>query len=401
MSTAPVGPLAGIKVIDLSAVVLGPYATHILGDYGADVVKVETPEGDLMRAQGATRHPGMSATFLAINRNKRSIALDLKLPEGREVLARLVRSADVLVHNMRVAAIERLGFGYAAVSALKPDIVYCVATGFAEDGPDRGKPAFDDVIQAACGLASLNGLGRDGPAYVPSLVADKTTGMAVVNAVLAALLHRARTGQGQLVEVPMFETMVAFMLAEHLGGMAFDPPIGPAGYSRLLEGGRSPAPTKDGHVAMLPYTGDQWRAFFTHAGRADLADRYGIDDRISRNANIAGMYRELASITRERTTAEWIAICGELDIPVAPIVPIGELPAHPQLAATGFFASAEHPSEGRIRVMQPSARFSASPAAVRRPAPRLGEHSEEILREAGYSDAEVGSLRERKVILQA
>ena len=215
--TGATGPLAGVRVLDLTSVVLGPFATQILGDYGADVVKVERPEGDLMRANGVSLHPGMSSVFLAINRNKRSLALDLKQAEGREILKRLVAGADVLVHNMRIAAIERLGFGYGAVSALRPGIVYCAATGFGQDGPDRDKPAFDDIIQAACGLASLIGDMRGEvhgqPDYAPTLLADKTAGLAVVNAVLAALFHRERTGRGQYVEVPMFETMVAFMLA--------------------------------------------------------------------------------------------------------------------------------------------------------------------------------------------
>ena len=273
------GPLAGVRILDLTSVVLGPLATQILGDYGADVIKVESLDGDLMRANGVSRNPGMSANFLALNRNKRSLAIDLKAPAGVAVLKRLLREADVLVHNMRVKAIERLGLGYTAVAAIQPDIVYCVATGYGQDGPDGDKPAFDDIIQAACGLVGLNSRDHDTPDYVPSLIADKTTGMAVVNAVLAALFCRERTGQGQYVEVPMLETMVAFTLAEHLGGHSFEPAIGPAGYQRLLSGGRKPAPTKDGFIALLPYTADHWRAFFTAAGRNDLADKYGNCDR--------------------------------------------------------------------------------------------------------------------------
>lgn len=217
------GPLAGVRVLDLSSVVLGPLATQILGDYGADVIKVEGLEGDLMRANGVSKHRGMSSIFLSINRNKRSVAIDLKDVRGIAALRRAIVGVDVVVHNMRVAAIERLGLGYAAVSALKPDIVYCVATGFGQDGPDAARPAFDDVIQAACGLASLIGHDRDAPAYPPSLIADKTTGLALANAVLAALFHHARTGEGQYVEVPMLETMVAFAMAEHMSGLSFEP----------------------------------------------------------------------------------------------------------------------------------------------------------------------------------
>ncbi len=396
-SPAASGPLAGVRVLDLTSVVLGPLATQILGDYGADVIKIEPPEGDLMRSNGVSLHPGMSSVFLAINRNKRSIALDLKTAEGREVLRRLLPGADVLVHNMRVSAIGKLGFGYPAVAAIRPDIVYCAATGFGQGGPDADKPAFDDVIQAACGLASLNSAGRDAPEYVSSLIADKTTGMAVVNAVLAALYSRERTGRGQYVEVPMLETMVAFVLAEHLGGLTFDPPPAGAGYARLLAGGRKPAPTLDGHIAMLPYTGAHWSAFFKAAGRADLAEKYGMADRQARNANIVPMYRDMAEMTRLRTTAEWMRICAELDIPATPIFALDDLPDHPHLKAVGLFEAAEHPSEGAIRYVRPATKFAATPATVRLQAPLLGQHTDEVLREAGYAEEERADLRKRGI----
>ncbi len=221
--------------ISTAAVVLGPYATQILGDYGAEIVKVESPSGDLMRLNGVSKNRGMSSIFLTLNRNKRSLALDLQTPEGAEVLRRLIPTADVLVHTMRVEAIERLGFGYAAVSAIHPGIVYCAATGFDQDGPDADRPAFDDIIQAASGLAAVASTGRDAPDYVPSLIADKTAGMAVVNAVLAALLHRARGFGGQYVEVPMLETIAAFVLTEHLGGMAFGASASTTGLCAIVD----------------------------------------------------------------------------------------------------------------------------------------------------------------------
>ena len=395
------GPLAGVRILDLTSVVLGPLATQILGDYGAEIIKVENLEGDLMRANGVSLHPGMSSIFLAINRNKRSIAVDLKSAEGREILKRLVPGADVLVHNMRVAAIERLGFGYKAVAELKPDIVYCAATGFGQDGPDRDKPAFDDIIQAACGLASLNSIGREQPDYAPTLVADKTTGLALVNAVLAALFCRERTGRGQYVEVPMFETMVAFLLSEHLGGLTFDPAPAKAGYARLLAGGRKPAPTKDGYIAVLPYTADHWAAFFSAAGRADLAQKYGGGDRQARNANIVEMYRDLAEATRQRTTAEWMDICATLDIPATPIYAVDDLPEHPHLKAVGLFQTAQHPSEGPDPLRQPAHQICCHSGQVTVAAPLLGQHTTEILRDAGYSDDEIAALKAKKVVAQA
>ena len=395
------GPLAGVRVLDLTSVVLGPLATQILGDYGADVIKIESMEGDLARDSGVALHPGMASVFLAFNRNKRSIALDLKSERGKQVLQRILPGVDVLVHNMRVAAIEKLGFGYAAVAGVKPDIVYCAATGFGQDGPDRDKPAFDDIIQAACGLASLNSLGREQPEYIPTLIADKTTGMALVNAVLAALFARERSGRGQYVEVPMLETMVAFLLSEHLGGLSFDPAPCGAGYARILAGGRKPAPTSDGFIAILPHTEAQWAAFFNGAGREDLAREYGKFDRQTRNANTARMYREVAEITRQRSTAEWTELCTKLDIPATPIYAVDDLPEHPHLKAVGLFQRTVHPSEGAIRYVNPPTRFAATPAAVRLQAPVLGQNTREILREAGYADAEIAALEAQRVVLQS
>lgn len=397
---AATGPLNGVRVLDLSAVLLGPFATQILGDYGADVIKVEPPAGDLMRLNGVSKTRGMSSIFLAINRNKRSLCIDLQTAEGKAALKKLVPSCDVLVHNMRVEAIERLGFGYEAVRAMRPDIVYVAATGFDQDGPDAGKPAFDDIIQAASGLAAVASIGRDAPDYVASLIADKTSGMATVNAVLAALFHRERTGAGQYVEVPMLETLAAFVLTEHLGGLTFDPPAGPPGYARLLQGGRKPWPTKDGHFAMLPYTGKHWRAFFDAAGRSDLNDTLALDDRGDRNKKNAELYATTASITPTKTTAEWMAICEERDIPATPIYALDAVFRHPQLRAVGMFQDFTHHSEGPIVSVRPATKFTGSPASVRRGAPLLGEHSVEVLREAGLSDGEIAALVDKKIIHQ-
>jgi len=386
------GPLEGIRVLDLTAVVLGPMATQVMADYGADVIKVEGPEGDMMRANGVSLHPGMSSIFLAINRNKRSIELDLKSAEGRAAIQRLIPTVDVVVHNMRIGAIERLGLGYDKVSQLNPKIVYCAAPGYGQDGPYRDRPAFDDIIQAGCGLAGVSSIGHDKPGYMPSLIADKTTGLAVANAIMAALLCRERHGIGQYVEVPMLETMTAFVLTEHMGGLTFVPPPAPAGYARLLEGGRRPAQTSDGWISILPYTARHWDAFFKAVDREDLARQYSIANRYERNANIRALYQHLCDLTPQRTTREWLTLCEELDIPATPIYMLDDLPEHPHLKAVGMFQESDHPTEGRIRQLRPAARFGTTPVSIRRPAPTLGQHTREVLQEAGLSEAEVDRL---------
>jgi len=388
-SPAPVadGPLAGIRVIDLTAVVLGPMCTRELADFGADVIKIEPPEGDMMRSNGVSLHPGMSSIYLALNRNKRSVVLDLKTQEGRQALVKLIEGADVLVHNMRVAAIERLGFGYEAVRQINPRIVYCAATAFGQNGPYRNRPAFDDVIQASCGLVGANAIGHDAPEYIASLIADKTTGLAVANAVLAAIVCRERHGIGQYVEVPMLETMTAFTLTEHMGGMTFPGNAAPAGYARLLHGGRQPWPTADGWIALLPYTERHWRAFFAFAGHESLIEKYGISNRHTRNANIQKIYAELRNITKTKTTAEWLTICDEIDVPCAPIYALDDLPSHPHLQAVHLFEDAQHPTEGPIRQVRPTALFSRTPTRVRRLAPSLGQHTAEVLAQAGIGES--------------
>jgi formyl-CoA transferase len=391
------GPLHGIRILDLTTVVLGPYATQILGDYGAEVVKVEALEGDLIRANGVSRHAGMSSIFLSLNRNKRSVALDLKKPEGRGLFLELAAGADVVVHNMRMAAMGRLGLGYDAVCAINPRVVYCAATGYGQDGPHRAKPSYDDIIQAASGLASLarNELGT--PTYVPALIADKTAGLALVNSLLAALLHRERTGQGQHVEVPMFETLVAFNLAEHLGGLTFEPPLGGAGYARII-GGRRPLPTADGYAAILPYSPDQWTRLFQRIGRADVLERHDLSDRHKVNAVVRLLYAELHGEGPRRTTAQWMEICDELDLPATPVYTLDDLPSHPHLNAVGLFQHMEHPSEGALRYVRPAVRFGATPASVRMPAPLLGQDTEAVLADLGYSGAEIAALEAAGVI---
>ena len=392
------GPLSGIRILDLTAIVLGPMATQMLGDYGADVIKIEPFEGDRIRGTGVSIGPGMSALFLALNRNKRSIALNLKSPEGVVVLQKLIPTVDVIIHNMRVSAIERLGFGYGSVSKMNPNIVYCAATGFDQDGPCGDRPALDDIIQAASGLVSLNSLRGNEPEYTPSLIADKTAGMAVVNAVLAALVHRGRTGKGQYVEVPMFETMVTFMMTEHLAGMTYKSFPAKAGYDRLLEGGRKPTRTVDGYMAILPYTGEHWDELFKMAGRPELIEKYQVHNTRSRSANVVELYAELRRIVLLKTTSEWMKVCERLDIPATPIYALDDLPQHPQLQAVKLFCTAKHPSQGTIAYLRPPTKFSATPASIRALAPELGEHTEIILREAGFESAEIDDLESCRAV---
>jgi crotonobetainyl-CoA:carnitine CoA-transferase CaiB-like acyl-CoA transferase len=377
------GLLSGIRVLDLTSVVMGPYATQILGDMGADVIKVESPEGDLMRHIAPFRNAGMGAGFLALNRNKRSIVLDLKRPTERQILKRLAARADVLVFNIRAAAMRRLGLDYASLRRANPRLVYCGAYGFSEGGPYSGRAAFDDTIQALSGMAALQGHNAPGgPAYVNTILADKVSALAAAQAITAALLERERSGQGQAVEVPMFETVVSFLLVEHLAAATY---FGPAqdsmGYERLLSPYRRPHRTRDGYLGLLPYTTAQWRRFFEKSGHPELAHDPRFGDLGARSRNITELYGIVARIVAERTTAEWLELLKDADIPMSPVLSPRELLNDPHLAAVGLFGRDEHPSEGPIRTVRPPLRFSRTPCRVERLAPRLDEHRAEILGE--------------------
>lgn len=373
--------LNGVRILDLSTVLMGPFATQILGDLGADVIKVESPEGDIVRRYSPARHAGMPGVVLNLHRNKRSLALDLKSDAGAETLRRLLPTADVLIHNVRSQAMERLGFGPEAVRAAHPRLIYCMANGFRQDGPYASKAAYDDVIQAAAGLTHMIGRIGGEPQYVPTAMADKVAGMAIVWSVLAALYHRERTGEGQTIEVPMFETNVAFNLVEHVAGMAFVPPEGEAGFVRYMTRNRRPYQTRDGHVCILPYTEKNWRDFFDGIGRGEVLQDPRFANFTSRVNNIDALYGLLAECALQRTTGEWVAYCDSISIPSMPVISFEDLWQDPHLSAVDFFQEADHPTEGRYSSIAMPVQFSAQPEALRRHAPRLGEHNEEILAE--------------------
>ncbi len=371
-ATAPAGPLAGIKIIDLTSVMMGPYATMILGDYGADVIKVESPEGDVMRYAAPMRHPRMGAMYLQGNRNKRSIVLDLKKTP---------------------AAMRRLRLGADDLLALNPRLVYASLHGFGEEGPYAGRPAYDDLIQGLTALPALTGKISGEPRFSPATMADRIVGLNATHAILAALLHRDRSGEGQSIEIPMFETVAQFVLGDHMAGRSFEPPIGPPGYSRLLSPDRRPYQTSDGYLCALVYTDKQWTAFFRAIGQENQDQR---DPRLSsmssRTSNYDYVYGWFSDVMKTRTTAEWMQLFEEADIPHAPLHDLDSLIDDPHLAAVGLIQSVEHPTEGRLRVAGPAATWSKTPPSIRQYPPGLGEHGSEILREAGFSDSDIEAL---------
>ncbi|BBY28593.1 CaiB/BaiF CoA transferase family protein [Mycolicibacterium sediminis] len=383
------GPLAGIRVVDLTAVVMGPYCTQIMADMGADVVKVEPPDGDNARYISVGPAPGMSGVFVNVNRGKRSVVLDLVTDEGRAALRGLVAEADVFIHSMRARAIAKLGFGYDDVAAINPNVVYTNCYGYSRRGPEADRPAYDDVIQAQSGVAAVQQMLTGETTYMGTIVADKVAGLTALYATMMALFHRERTGEGQEVEVSMYETMASFMLVEHANGAMFTPPLGPAVYPRTVARNRKPYPTKDGHVAVLIYNDKHWKAFVDRV-RPPWIAQYGeaFATLEQRAKQIDVMYALIAETLLQRTTAEWLELFRELEIPAAPIQTPDELFDDPHLEAVGLFETVDSPY-GPIRFPGVPTWFSRTPGHVAGPAPELGADTAEVL-------AEVEALSERQ-----
>lgn len=396
----PSQPLAGLRVLDMSSLAMGPIAGQLLGDYGADVIKLEPPVGDAFRHTLPTRSPRMGHAYLQLNRNKRSLVADLKAPEMREVIKALVAGADILLSNVRASAMTGLGLDYEAVRAINPGIIYCAAYGFSEAGPYAGRPAADDTIQAMSGIAELQGrAGGTEPQLIASVVADKACGLTLASAVLAAVIHRMNTGRGQYIELPMFETMVSFVMPEHMAGLSYEPALGPSGYNRIMNPFRKPHATRDGYLTVLPYTTAQWLRFFALIGRDDLAADPDLADPARRNARLEELYGLIAEVMPSRTTAEWVRDLLAADILFGEVLSPEQLIDDPHLAATGVFSMVDHPTEGRIRLLNPTVRSSEGMAHVRRLPPAFGQHSVAILREIGIPENRIGELVARGIVI--
>ncbi len=396
MTVQATGPLAGVRILDLSTVVLGPYATQILGDLGADIIKVENGAGDIMRHAGPSPEsaPGMGAIYMGCNRNKRSVLVDLKTAEGKDVLRKLAAASDVFFTNVRMDGLKRLGFGYEAVRALREDIIYVHCAGYGAGGPNEGKPAYDDLIQAGSGVADLLAIREGGPPkYMPTLIADKVSGLHAAYATLGGLFARERTGKGQFIEAPMLEAFTAFTMVENLYGHTFVPPLTHMAYTRSSSPNRKPYATKDGFIGVLPYSDAQWETFFDLGGKPGVMTQ---DPRFStykaRTANINALYELVAEVAATKTTAEWLELLGKADIPAMKCNTLREAIDDPHLRVTGFVHERDHPAVGRYVAMQHPVKFSETPAQIRIEPPLLGEHTREVLEELGYSASEAERL---------
>lgn len=386
----PTGPLKGIRIVDMTSVLMGPFATQILADYGADVIKIESEQGDLLRLGGAMRNPKMGALYLQSNRNKRSAVLDVKSRDGHEAVLKLCETADVFISNVRPAAMARAGLDYDTIRARNAGIVYASLVGYGQAGPYAQRPAYDDLIQGISGTPWLTGQVLGGsPQYVPLTMADKVAGLNAAHAILAALVYKGRTGEGQSIEVPMFEIMSQFVLTDHIGGYSFEPQHGPIGYNRLTSPDRRPYQTSDGYLSVLVYTDGHWKSFFDILGRPEQFRAQPVfHDHATRTRNYDTVYKLLADEMMKVTSAQWMVLLEKHDIPWAPCHSIEELVADPHLKAVGMFETIEHPTEGTLRMIAPAIKFSKTPASIYRYPPSLGEHTGEVLAECGMGPVE-------------
>lgn len=393
------GSLDGLRIVDMTGVALGPFATMMLAEQGAEVIKVESPAGDTTRHVGRSKTTkGMGPHHLFVNRNKRSLCLDLKRPEARAALLKVIARADALVYSFRPQAMAKLGLAYEDLVKINPSIVYAGAYGYSLDGPYGDRPAYDDAIQAISGYAALvAGTAFDGvdggvPKYAPTVLADKTVGLTFAYAILCALMHKVRTGEGQKVEVPMFETMASWLALEHLWERTYRDD-GDLGYSRLTSPHRKPYRAKDGWLAILPYTDRHWTKFFTLSGRPEIMDDPRYSTMAQRSLHIGDLYAMLDEVTPTRTVAEWLTALEAAEIPATPVKTLAQVIDDPHMKARGMFRKVEHHSEGELLNVEPPVKFDKTPSRHLRGAPLLGEDSAAILREAGLSDAEVAALK--------
>jgi len=394
------GPLTGIKVLDLASVIMGPVAAQHLADMGAEVIKVEAPEGDLTRSIGPRKSNDMGAVFITCNRNKRSIVLDLKQPRARAVLHRLVAGSDVLIHSVRTEPARKIGLTYEELRKHNERLVYCHVKGYSDDGAYAGQPAFDDTMQAESGLAMLQSVVAGEPRYVPSSIVDKICAIHAAYAVVLALFERAQSGVGQEVELPMFETITAFNLTEHLWGQAFQPALGTMGYDSVRRGVRKPYPTKDSHLAFLPYSDLHWHKFFHLVGKPELAADPRFATFPARQKNYDAVFGFVRETLAGRTTAEWVQLFANADIPMSAVNEIDDMLEHPHLKSVDFWQLLEHPTEGTLRMASNPIGLKRTPPSIRRLPPRLGEHTREVLREFEYLAGEIDTLVDEGVARQ-